>query len=118
MPFGRFIRAARMRLAKFDAWLMPTVAIAPPEIAALEQDDEHFFAVNAKVLRNPSIVNFMDGCALSVPCHRPGEPPVGLSICGTALADATILSIGRSVEVLLRDASASNEASDLFIARQ
>ena len=107
-----------MRVAKFDAWLMPTVAIAPPEIAALEQDDDYFFAVNAKVLRNPSIVNFMDGCALSVPCHRPGEPPVGLSICGTALADATILSIGRSVEVLLRDASASNEASDLFIARQ
>jgi aspartyl-tRNA(Asn)/glutamyl-tRNA(Gln) amidotransferase subunit A len=114
----RFIRTARMRVAKFDAWLMPTVAIAPPEIAALEQDDDYFFAVNAKVLRNPSIVNFMDGCALSVPCHRPGEPPVGLSICGTALADATILSIGRSVEVLLRDASASNEASDLFIARQ
>ena len=114
----RFTRAARMRLAKFDAWLMPTVAIAPPEIAALEQDDDYFFAMNAKVLRNPSIVNFMDGCALSVPCHRPGEPPAGLSICGTALADATILSIGRSVEVLLRDASASNEASDLFIARQ
>jgi aspartyl-tRNA(Asn)/glutamyl-tRNA(Gln) amidotransferase subunit A len=114
----QFIRAARMRLAKFDAWLMPTVAVAPPEIAALEQDDDHFFAVNAKVLRNPSIVNFMDGCALSVPCHRPGEPPAGLSICGTALADATILSIGRSIEVLLREATASNEASDLFIARQ
>jgi aspartyl-tRNA(Asn)/glutamyl-tRNA(Gln) amidotransferase subunit A len=113
-----FIRAARMRLLKFDAWLMPTVAIAPPEIAALEQDDGYFFAVNSKVLRNPSIINFMDGCALSVPCHRPGEPPVGLSICGTALADAAILSIGRSVEVLLSDASASNKASDLFIARQ
>jgi aspartyl-tRNA(Asn)/glutamyl-tRNA(Gln) amidotransferase subunit A len=97
---------------------MPTVAIAPPEIAALEQDDGYFFAVNSKVLRNPSIINFMDGCALSVPCHRPGEPPVGLSICGTALADATILSIGRSVEVLLSDASAPNKASDLFIARQ
>lgn len=114
----QFIQAARMRLAKFDAWLMPTVAIAPPEIAALEQDDDYFFAVNAQVLRNPSIVNFMDGCALSMPCHGAGEPPVGLSICGTALADATILSIGRSVEVLLRDAAASHDASDLFIARQ
>jgi aspartyl-tRNA(Asn)/glutamyl-tRNA(Gln) amidotransferase subunit A len=116
------IRAARMRLSKFDAWLMPTVAIAPPEIAALERDDNYFFATNAKVLRNPSIVNFMDGCALSVPCHRPGELPVGLSICGLALSDAAILSIGRSVEALLGSPAlsgeASGEASGLFIAGQ
>jgi aspartyl-tRNA(Asn)/glutamyl-tRNA(Gln) amidotransferase subunit A len=117
-----FIRAARMRLAKFDAWLMPTVAIVPPEIARLESDDDHFFATNAKALRNPGIVNFMDGCALSVPCHRPGELPAGLSICGSALSDATILSIGRSVEALLgRHVPVPVPppgASDLFIARQ
>jgi aspartyl-tRNA(Asn)/glutamyl-tRNA(Gln) amidotransferase subunit A len=113
-----FIRSARMRLAKFDAWLMPTVACAPPEIAALERDDDTFFAANAKALRNPAIVNFMDGCALSAPCHRPGELPVGLSICGPALADAAILSIGRSVEALLDSVSVTGNASDFFIARQ
>ena len=112
-----FIRTARMRLAKFDAWLMPTVAIAPPDIAALEHDDA-FFATNAKVLRNPGIVNFIDGCALSVPCHRPGERPVGLSICGPALADAAVLSIGRSVEALLASALPGNEASELFVTGQ
>jgi aspartyl-tRNA(Asn)/glutamyl-tRNA(Gln) amidotransferase subunit A len=52
-------------------------------------------------LRNPSIVNFMDGCALTIPCHRDDELPVGISICGPALADASILSIGRSVEALM-----------------
>jgi aspartyl-tRNA(Asn)/glutamyl-tRNA(Gln) amidotransferase subunit A len=98
----RFVRDARARLAKVDAWLMPTVALAPPLIASLERDDERFFATNAKVLRNASVVNFMDGCALSVPCHGDGELPVGLSLCGPAFADASILAIGRSVEALLR----------------
>lgn len=98
----RFVRGAHARLTRFDAWLMPTVALVPPAIAQVEHDDETFFAINAKVLRNPSVVNFMDGCALTLPCHREGELPVGLSICGPALADASILAIGRSVEVLLR----------------
>ncbi|MGV2292367.1 amidase [Trinickia sp. YCB016] len=98
----RFVRDARVRLARFDAWLMPTVAIVPPALADVEHDDETFFATNAKVLRNPSVVNFMDGCALTLPCHRDDELPVGLSICGPALADASILAIGRSVEALLR----------------
>jgi aspartyl-tRNA(Asn)/glutamyl-tRNA(Gln) amidotransferase subunit A len=98
----RFVRDARARLARFDAWLMPTVAIVPPAIATVEHDDEAFFATNAKVLRNPSVVNFMDGCALTLPCHCEDELPVGLSICGPALADASILAIARSVEALLR----------------
>jgi len=98
----RFVRDARARLARFDAWLMPTVAIVPPALADVERDDETFFATNAKVLRNPSVVNFMDGCALTLPCHHEDELPVGLSICGPALADASILAIARSVEALLR----------------
>jgi aspartyl-tRNA(Asn)/glutamyl-tRNA(Gln) amidotransferase subunit A len=101
----RFVRDARTRLARFDAWLMPTVAVVPPAIAQVESDDDGFFAINAKVLRNPGVVNFMDGCALTLPCHREGELPVGLSICGPALADASILAIGRSVEALLREST-------------
>ena len=101
----RFVRDARTRLARFDAWLMPTVAVVPPAIAQVESDDDGFFAINAKVLRNPVVVNFMDGCALTLPCHREGELPVGLSICGPALADASILAIGRSVEALLREST-------------
>ncbi|WP_227246917.1 amidase [Paraburkholderia caribensis] len=98
----RFVRDTRARLASFDAWLMPTVAIVPPAIASVEGDDQAFSSTNAKVLRNPAVVNFMDGCALTLPCHREGELPVGLSICGPALADASILAIARSVEALLR----------------
>jgi aspartyl-tRNA(Asn)/glutamyl-tRNA(Gln) amidotransferase subunit A len=97
----RFVRDAQTRLTRFDAWLMPTVAIVPPEAESVAHDDDAFFAVNAKALRNSSLVNFMDGCALTLPCHQEDELPVGLSICGPALADASILAIGRSVEALL-----------------
>ena len=94
---------ARQRLAPYDAWLMPSVAIVAPEVAPLEADDTAFFATNGLVLRNASVINFLDGCALSLPCHAAGALPVGLGICGLAGSDARILSIGRAVEALLRE---------------
>ncbi len=98
----RLIAIARTRLAPYDAWLMPSVAIVAPELAPLEHDDAAFFATNGLVLRNTSVINFLDGCALSVPCQAEGELPVGLGICGLAGQDAQILGLGRAVETLLR----------------
>lgn len=94
---------AQQRLAPYDAWLMPSVAIVAPEVAALEADDATFFATNGLVLRNASVINFLDGCALSLPCQGQRELPVGLSICGLNGRDARILSISRAVEALLRE---------------
>ncbi|MDA8453943.1 amidase [Acidovorax sp. GBBC 3334] len=93
---------ARERLGHLDAWLMPTVAIRAPQRAALEQDEAKFFATNALVLRNTSVVNFLDGCALSLPCTGPGELPVGLSVAGLHGADARVLQVGRAVEACVR----------------
>ena len=98
---ARLIAIAEQRLAPFDAWLMPSVAILAPEVAPLEVDDATFFATNGLVLRNASVINFLDGCALSLPCHADGELPVGLGICGLAGADERVLQIGRAVEILL-----------------
>ena len=98
----RRLRAvASRRLRTFDAWLMPTVAVEAPLLAPLESDDDAFFATNALVLRNPTVINFLDGCALSLPCHRAGEPAVGLAVCGLAGDDAKVLRISRSVEAAL-----------------
>ncbi|BCL87944.1 amidase [Ralstonia pseudosolanacearum] len=99
---ARMIAAARKRLGNLDAWLMPTVAVVPPEVAPLEADDARFFHTNARVLRNPSAINFLDGCALTLPIHAAGELPVGLSLCGLADDDARILRVGRAVESALR----------------
>jgi aspartyl-tRNA(Asn)/glutamyl-tRNA(Gln) amidotransferase subunit A len=88
-------------LAGFDALLSPTVPMIAPPLALLLADDEAFFATNALLLRNPSLVNLLDGCALSLPCQREGEAPVGLMLWAGALADDSVLSIALAVEAAL-----------------
>ncbi|MES2958288.1 MAG: amidase [Pseudomonadota bacterium] len=92
-------------LAGYDALLSPTVPIVAPRIQPLIDSDEAFFAANALLLRNPSLVNLLDGCALSLPCHREGDWPVGLMLWGPALTDARVLAVSLAVERALRSAA-------------
>lgn len=100
----RLIKIAHERLGDADAWLLPCVAVVPPLLADLEQDAA-FFAINGLVLRNTSVLNFLDGCALSLPCHLADELPVGLSIAGLHGQDARVLQVSRAIEALLRGMS-------------
>ena len=86
----------------FDAMLSPTVPIVAPALEPLIADDDVFFAANAQLLRNPSLVNFLDGCALSLPCHRPDEFPVGLMVWSGALGDDRVLDRSLEIEAALR----------------
>jgi aspartyl-tRNA(Asn)/glutamyl-tRNA(Gln) amidotransferase subunit A len=49
------------------------------------------------LLRNPSNVNFLNGCAISIPCHAPDELPVGLMIWQTYGRDDTVLGIAKQL---------------------
>jgi len=89
----------------YDAVLMPTCPLSPPPIAALE-DEAEYGRVNLLQLRNPSIGNFLDRCAISLPCHRAGEPPVGLMLMGETMGDATLLRVAAGVEQALAGAAA------------
>jgi aspartyl-tRNA(Asn)/glutamyl-tRNA(Gln) amidotransferase subunit A len=93
----QFIRSINKAASGYDAMLMPTVPDIPPTIAEVTKDDESYFRHNNRLLRNPSIVNLFDGCALSIPCHEPGAAPVGLTIAGTQNTDRSILGIGDAV---------------------
>ena len=84
----------------YDALLSPTVPIVAPRIADLA-DDAAFFDVNGRLLRNPAIVNLLDGCALSLPCHIAGDWPVGMMVWGCALSDDRVLSVSLAVEAAL-----------------
>ncbi|QGZ66570.1 amidase [Paraburkholderia acidisoli] len=95
---------AHAALDGFDGFLMPTVPIVPPAIAALEADAAHFAATNALVLRNPSTVNFLDGCAVSLPCTPRDSAPVGLSVCGLGGRDARLLRVATAIEAVLQAA--------------
>jgi Asp-tRNA(Asn)/Glu-tRNA(Gln) amidotransferase A subunit family amidase len=88
-------------LAAFDAVLSPTVPMVAPPIAPLLHDDAAFFAVNGALLRNTVVVNFLDGCALSLPCHAADELPVGLMVWHSALQDDKVLEVSLAIERLL-----------------
>lgn len=98
---ARLIDAARLRTAPFDAVLMPTVPFVAPPIADMEQDEASYLAATRRVTRNAIVANVLDRCALSVPAEAPGEPPVGITLMGEALADRRLLSIGASVQRVL-----------------
>jgi len=96
-----WIARVQAELLGFDAVLAPTVPMVAPAIAPLLGSDSRFFAINAMLLRNAAAVNMLDGCALSIPCHQPGQMPVGLMVWGPALADDTVLGVGLTIEAAL-----------------
>ena len=99
-----WVREVGEALAPYDAVLSPTVPMVAPPIADLApggERDEAFFRANALLLRNTSVVNMLDGCALSLPCQAPDELPVGLMAWHGALHDDTILDLGLQIENLL-----------------
>ena len=92
-------------LQGFDAVLSPTVPIVAPPMAELApgvERDAAFLRVNALLLRNPSVVNMLDGCALSLPCQGPNELPVGLMVWAGALRDDSVLNIAGQIEAILQ----------------
>ena len=97
-----WISAMEQELAGFDAMLMPTVPIVAPLIAHLETSEEAFFEANRLLLRNPALINLLDGCALSIPCHKTGTLPAGLTVAGLAMTDAQTLAVSLAIEEALR----------------
>jgi Asp-tRNA(Asn)/Glu-tRNA(Gln) amidotransferase A subunit family amidase len=101
---GQWIARVTDALHGFDAVVSPTVPIVAPSIADVApgaERDEEFFRVNTLLLRNTSVVNMLDGCAISIPCHAPDELPVGLMIWQSGMHDDTILNIARQAEAAL-----------------
>ena len=99
-------------IAPYDALLSPTTPITAPTIASLapatgqspQADalrDAEFIRVNALLLRNTSIVNMLDGCALSLPCHLANELPMGLMVWHAGLHDDDVLHISQHIETAL-----------------
>ena len=96
-----WIAAAEQTLNGFDAMLCPTVPMVAPLVEPLLKDDDAFFKVNRLLLRNPSAINYMDGCAWSLPCHAAGELPVGLMVSGLAGQDAHLAQVALALENLI-----------------
>ena len=96
----RLIAAFNRRTRGFDAMVLPTAPILPAPIAALDSHAE-YNRVNMLTLRHTTLANFLDRCAISLPCHRPGEPPVGLMLIGETMGDARLFAIAAAAEAAL-----------------
>ncbi len=101
---AEMIAIAERTSAPFDALVMPTLPIVPAPIAPLEADPDLWLSTNLKMIRNNVHANFFDRCALTIPCHAPGEAPVGLMLLGETMGDRRLLSIGKAVEAALKSA--------------
>jgi len=95
------IARAEKRIAPYDALVMPTTANTPPRIADLA-DDKAFTKANLLSLRNCSLINMIDGCAISLPCHREGEVPVGLMVAASGGSDRRIFELAAAMEGIIR----------------
>ncbi|MBI5261926.1 MAG: amidase [Bradyrhizobium sp.] len=89
------------RLAPYDALVLPTTANTPPRIADLA-DDKAFTTANLRSLRNCTLINMIDGCAISLPAHREGEVPVGLMLAGVGGSDRRIFELAAGLEAVIR----------------
>lgn len=96
-----WIARVEQRLAPFDALVCPTVPITAPAITEVDASDEAFFTTNALLLRNTYAINFLDGCAFSLPCQPAGALPVGLMLAAPGGHDAALAGIALAVEALL-----------------
>jgi aspartyl-tRNA(Asn)/glutamyl-tRNA(Gln) amidotransferase subunit A len=96
----RIIAAVDTATSGLDALLMPTVPFVAPKIAELAEEAT-FVPLNLMILRNPSVVNFLDRCAITLPVQRPGELPVGLSLVGEHGADKRLLAMALAAEAVL-----------------
>jgi aspartyl-tRNA(Asn)/glutamyl-tRNA(Gln) amidotransferase subunit A len=88
-------------LQDFDAMLSPTTPTVAAELKPLLDDDAAFFKVNQLMLRNPSVINFLDGCSFSLPCHEQGDLPVGLMVSASGGKDAQLARVALALEALL-----------------
>jgi aspartyl-tRNA(Asn)/glutamyl-tRNA(Gln) amidotransferase subunit A len=84
------------------ALVCPTVACVPPTLQST-RDPERIGGVNLRCLRNTAAVNYFDGCAISLPCNRAGEAPVGLMLSMPNGADAALYALAASVEQVLQE---------------
>jgi len=96
-----YMREIGELMAPFDAFLIPTTPCIAPTIAEASASDDAYFRWNSRILRNTGLANFLDGCAATLPCHVPGEAPVGLMVCGVAMSDRHVLAAAHTVEGVL-----------------
>lgn len=85
-------------VAGYDAVILPTCPITPPEIARALGDEDYFATENLLTLRNTRIGNVLGLPAVSLPT---GHPACGIMAMGAAGGDRALLRVAAAMEAAL-----------------
>ena len=92
------------RMRQHGVFLMPTAAASPPPIAALEADAEVYRTANVAALRNTRLGNYLNCCALTLPCGRDQNGvPVGLMLMAPPGEEEHLLRLGHAIEPVIAE---------------
>ena len=84
--------------AGYDAVLIPSSSILPPDRERLLSDDEYFIAENLLALNNTRIGNLLGLCALTLPTPTAGA---GIMAMASPFAEPRLLRLGAAMEAVL-----------------
>ncbi len=87
------------RAAGFDAVLVPTAPILPPNAERLLSDEAYYVTENLLALRNTRIGNMLGLCALTLPTS---QPSCGITLMGPAMGEERLLRLGAAAERALQ----------------
>ncbi len=85
----------RAETAAFDAVIMPTAPILPPNAERLLADDDYYKAENLLALRNTRVANLMDVCSVTLPT---GVPSCGIMLNGQNGTEEALLRVAAAAE--------------------
>lgn len=85
-------------VAGYDAVVLPTSPIMPPNAERLLADHDYYVEENLWALRNTRIGNLMGSCGLSLPT---GLPSTGIMLLGAPMAEERLLRLGAAAEAVL-----------------
>ena len=92
----RVIRATwAQAMAGYDAVLVPTSPILPPNADRLMSDNDYYVSENLLSLRNTRIGNLLGLCALTLPT---AQPSCGLSLMAAPMQEDRLLRLGMAAE--------------------
>lgn len=95
------IRAFKEMAGKFDILIAPTSPIVAPLLADIEDNMGKF---GPQLLQNTRAVNWVDGCAATIPMNIYGTPGTGLTLFGPAGTDWHVLEMASLIDKVITPA--------------
>lgn len=86
------------KTAGFDAVILPTSPIMPPNVQRLASDQDYYKTENLWALRNTRVGNLMGSSGVSLPT---GIPSAGIMLLGAPNSEARLLRLAAAVEAAI-----------------